>query len=50
VDKIDFDKIARIGQLVYEISRRLANLDHPPARDFKGPRAGRGFSGKLSAN
>ena len=50
VDKIDFDKIARIGQLVYEIGRRLANQDHPPLRDFKGPRAGRGFSGKLSAN
>jgi hypothetical protein len=50
VDKIDFDKIARIGQLVYEIGRRLANQDHPPFRDFKGPRAGRGFSGKLSAN
>jgi Zn-dependent M28 family amino/carboxypeptidase len=50
VDKIDFDKIARIGQLAYEIGRRLANQDQPPVRDFKGPRAGRGFSGKLSVN
>ena len=50
VDKIDFDKMARIGQLVYEIGRRVANLDHAPARDFKGPRAGRGSSGKLSTN
>jgi Zn-dependent M28 family amino/carboxypeptidase len=50
VDKIDFDKMARVGQLVYEIGRRVANLDHAPVRDFKGPRAGRGSSGKLSAN
>jgi hypothetical protein len=47
VDKIDFQKMARIGQLVYETGNRLANLDHPPARDFKGPRMGRGASGKI---
>jgi len=50
VDKIDFEKISRIGQLVYEIGRRVANLDHAPVRDFKGPRAGRGSSGKLPTN
>jgi Zn-dependent M28 family amino/carboxypeptidase len=50
VDKIDFDKMARIGQLVYEIGRRVANQDRAPARDFKGPRAGRGAAGKLSTN
>jgi Zn-dependent M28 family amino/carboxypeptidase len=50
VDKIDFDKMARIGQLVYEIGRRVANQDRAPVRDFKGPRAGRGATGKLSAN
>lgn len=50
VDKIDFDKIARVGQLVYEIGRRVANQDSAPVKDFKGPRAGRGFSGKLSTN
>jgi len=50
VDKIDFDKMARVGQLVYEIGRRVANLDHVPVRDFKGPRAGNGASGKLSTN
>src|SRR5262249_24405971 len=32
VDKILFDKMARIGQLVYELGRRLAELDHPPVR------------------
>ena len=50
VDKIDFDKIARIGQLVYEIGRRIANQDRAPLRDFKGPRVGRGGSGKLLTN
>ena len=41
VSKIEFDKMARIAQLVYETGARVANLDHPPARDNKGPRAGR---------
>ena len=42
VSKIEFPKLARVAQLVYETSWRLGNLDHAPARDFKGPRAGRG--------
>jgi hypothetical protein len=50
VDKIDFNKMARIGQLVYEIGRRIANQDRAPVRDFRGPRAGKGSSGKLSLN
>jgi len=37
VEKIDFEKMARIGQLIYETGRRVANLDHLPVRDFKGP-------------
>jgi hypothetical protein len=41
VSKIEFAKMARIGQLVYETGLRLANLDHRPVRDFKGPRAGK---------
>jgi len=44
---IDFDKLTRITQLVYETGLRVANLDHLPARDNRGPRAGKGFSGKL---
>jgi hypothetical protein len=48
VEKIHFDKMARIGQLVYETGRRLADLDHPPMRDFKGARMGKGASGKLT--
>ena len=41
VSKIEFDKMARITQLVYETGLRVANLDHAPARDNRGPRAGR---------
>jgi len=41
VSKIEFDKMARITQLVYETGLRVANLDHAPAHDNKGPRAGR---------
>ncbi|HEY6328650.1 MAG TPA: M28 family peptidase [Blastocatellia bacterium] len=46
-EKILYPKMATIGQLVYEIGLRVANLDHPPIRDNKGPRAGKGSSGKL---
>jgi hypothetical protein len=48
VDKINFDKMAHIAQLIYETGRRVANLDHTPVRDFKGPRVGKGGSGKIS--
>ena len=41
VSKIEFDKMTRITQMVYETGLRLANLDHPPVRDNQGPRAGR---------
>ena len=37
VEKIEFDKLAHIAQLVYETGRRVANLDHELVRDFKGP-------------
>jgi hypothetical protein len=42
VTKIEFPKMARITQLVYETALRVGNLDHPPVRDNKGPRAGKG--------
>ena len=41
VSKIEFDKLTRITQMVFETGLRVANLDHAPARDNKGPRAGR---------
>ena len=47
IDAIDFNKLARVTRLVYETGRRVANLDHAPVRDNLGPRAGRGFKGKL---
>jgi hypothetical protein len=50
VEKINFEKMARIAQFVYETGRRVANLDHPPARDFKGPRLGKGSNGKIHAS
>jgi len=39
--KIEFDKLARVTQLIYETGARVGNLDHPPVRDHQGPRAGR---------
>lgn len=48
VEKINFEKMTRIGQLVYETGRRVANLDHAPARDNKGPRFGKGSNGKIN--
>ena len=42
VSKIEFPKMARVTQLVYETGRRVANLDHEPVRDRLGPRAGKG--------
>jgi hypothetical protein len=47
VEKINFEKMSRIGQLMYEVGRRVGNLDHAPQRDFKGPRLGKGAAGKV---
>ena len=41
VSKIEFDKMARIGDLIYATASRLANLDHAPVRDRQGPRQGK---------
>ena len=41
VSKIEFDKMARIGDLIYATAWRLANLDHAPVRDRLGPRMSR---------
>jgi Zn-dependent M28 family amino/carboxypeptidase len=46
-EKINYEKMARVGQLVYELGARVGNLDHAPARDNRGPRAGKGSAGKL---
>ena len=47
VDKILFDKVAHVSQLAYETGRRVANLDHAPVRDNKGPRVGKTVTGKI---
>ena len=47
VDKILFPKMTRIAELVYATGWKVANLDHLPARDNKGPRTGKSVSGKL---
>ena len=47
VEKITFEKMAHIAQFIQETGRRVANLDHAPARDNKGPRLGNGASGKI---
>jgi Zn-dependent M28 family amino/carboxypeptidase len=49
ISKIEFAKLARVTQLVYATAARVANMDKAPARDNKGPRAGKGFKGKLEA-
>ncbi|HMB27459.1 MAG TPA: M28 family peptidase [Blastocatellia bacterium] len=48
VEKINFEKMARVGRLVYEAGRRVANLDHAPVRDNRGPRVGKGSGGKIA--
>jgi len=47
VEKILFDKQARVTQLVYEIGFSIADSPAALRRDNRGPRAGRGFSGRL---
>jgi hypothetical protein len=47
VERIDFPKLTRIAQLVYETGYALANTDRVLERDNRGPRAGKGFSGKI---
>ncbi len=47
IDKINFEKMTRVGQLAYSLGLRVGNLDHAPARDNRGPRAGKGSSGML---
>jgi hypothetical protein len=47
VGKIEFPKLAHIAQLVYTTGWKVANLDHFPVRDNKGPRVGKGAAGKI---
>jgi hypothetical protein len=46
-DRILYPKLARITQLVYQAGFNVANSEATLERDNLGPRAGRGFSGRL---
>ena len=48
VDKIEFGKMARIAELVHATASRLGNSERAPARDFAGPRVGRGQTGPIA--
>ena len=48
VSKIEFEKMTRVVQLVYETGLRVANLTHAPVRDNRGPRAGRATTAAAS--
>lgn len=47
VDRINFPKMAHIAKLIYSTGEKVANLDHAPVRDNKGPRVGKGSGGKI---
>ena len=47
-DRINYEKMARIAQLAYLTASRVANMDMPPVRDNKGPRMGKGRTGRLN--
>ena len=47
VDKIEFGKMARIAELIHATAIRIGNSERAPARDFAGPRVGRGQTGPL---
>ncbi len=44
VPKIQFDKMARIAELIYATGMRLGNLDHAPVRDRQGARTGKALA------
>jgi hypothetical protein len=47
VEKIHFDKMTRIAQMVYQAGFNIANNPVAPAKDHLGPRAGKGFAGVI---
>ncbi len=46
-DKILYPKLTAIAQMVYQAWFNVANSDRTLTRDNKGPRAGRGFEGRI---
>jgi hypothetical protein len=47
VERIEFAKMARIAELIHATALRVGNLERPPARDFAGPRVGKGQTGLI---
>ena len=47
VDRIEFAKMARIAELIHATALRVGSLERPPARDFAGPRIGKGQTGAI---
>ena len=46
-DKILYPKLTRIAQLVYQAGFGVAHSERTLVRDNRGPRAGRGFTGRI---
>jgi hypothetical protein len=46
-DKILYPKLTAIAQMVYQSGFNVANSERNLVRDNRGPRAGRGFSGRI---
>jgi Zn-dependent M28 family amino/carboxypeptidase len=46
-EKILYPKLTQIAQMVYQAGFSVANTDRTLTRDNRGPRAGRGFSGRI---
>ena len=46
-DKILYPKLTQITQMVYQAGFSVANTERTLTRDNKGPRAGRGFAGRI---
>jgi hypothetical protein len=46
-DKILYPKLTRIAQLVYQAGFNVAHSERTLTRDNRGPRSGRGFSGRI---
>ena len=47
VDKIEFDKMTRIAQLVYKTGFSVADTDMVLVRDNRGPQSGKGSVGRI---
>jgi Zn-dependent M28 family amino/carboxypeptidase len=47
VERIEFDKMARIAQLIHRTMTTVGNLERAPVRDNLGPRVGKGGTGPI---